>query len=113
MKKKNENYLERIPVRREDIGFETDADGKVTLLIENKGVFNKIAQKFFKKPRISYVHLDEMGSFIWPLISGDKNIIEIAKEVEAKFGDTANPLYARLAKFFQILESYGFISWNK
>ena len=77
MKKKiKENYLEKIPVRAE-IEWETDSDGNVTLHIENKGVMNKIAQVLFKKPKVSYIHLDEMGSFIWPLIDGEKNILEI------------------------------------
>ena len=115
MKNKNiskENYLERIPKRAEHFNWSQSADGIVTLEIENKGAFNRIAQKFFKKPRISYVHLDEMGSFIWPLIDGEKSILEIGEYVETHFGEKANPLYERLAKYFQILESYGFINWN-
>ncbi len=115
MKKKNvisENYLERIPVRNESICWSKDEKGIVTLEIENRGLFNKIAQKFFKKPKISFVHLDETGSFVWPLIDGEKTIIAIGKYVEAEFGEKANPLYERLAKYFQILESYGFIKFN-
>ena len=64
MKKRiDENYLERVPVRG-DFKWSADDENKVTIEIENKGFFNRIAQKFFKKPKISYVHLDEMGSFI-------------------------------------------------
>lgn len=111
MKKKSaevQNYLERIPIRNEKFAW-SDDNGKITLEIENKGVWNKIAQKLFKKPKISYVHLDEMGSFIWPLLDGEKNIIDIGKKVEENFGDEAKPLYERLAKYFQILESYNFV----
>ena len=115
MKKKqqiiNENYLERVPKRPDNFTFTVSDDGIVTLNIENKGVFNKIAQKLFKKPKTSYVHLDEMGSFIWPVMDGKMDIIEIGKLVEEKFGDAANPLYERLAKYFQILDSYGFVEW--
>ena len=116
MKKKNvisENYLENKPLKNEKIGWSVDEKGMVTLEIENKGVFNRIAQKLLKKPKISYVHLDETGSFVWPLIDGEKDIIAIGKAVDAKFGEKAHPLYERLAKFFQILESYGFISLKK
>lgn len=111
MKKKDnkQNYLEHIPVHKEEIGWSTDAEGKVTLEIENKGVFNRIAQKVFKKPKISYIHLDELGSFVWPLIDGEKNITAIGVPVKEHFGEKAEPLYERLAKFFQILESYGFV----
>ena len=110
--KKSENYLERKPLRKESIGWKTEENGFVTLEIENKGVFNRIAQKLFKKPKISYVHLDEMGSFVWPIIDGEKDITEIGKMVKEHFGEKAEPLYERLAKYFQILESYGFISFK-
>lgn len=107
--KQKENYLEKIPVRSEKIAWSTDENGIVTLEIENKGIFNTIAQKVLKKPRISYVHLDATGSFVWPLIDGEKNIEELGKYVEEKFGEEAYPLYERLAKYFQILDSYGFL----
>ena len=116
MKNKNansENYLERKPVRAPGIDWSTDDQGKVTLEIENKGVFNRIAQKLFKKPRVSNIHLDDMGSFVWPIIDGNKTITDIGVEVDEHFGEKAQPLYPRLAKYFQILESYGFIQWNK
>lgn len=111
--KKKENYLERHPDRPDWIEWFADEKGIVTLTIENKGVFNKIAQKLLKKPKTSYIHLDEMGSFVWPLLDGKKTIIDIGEIVEERFGDEAKPLYERLAKYFQILESYGFIKWNE
>ena len=121
MKRKNlkgesvisENYLERCPMRADYIVWSADEEGKVSLQIENKGVFNKIAQTLLKKPKVSYVHLDEMGSFIWPLLDGQKTILELGEEVEKEFGEKAQPLYERLAKYFQILESYGFVEWGE
>ena len=110
--KNNDNYLEKVPKKAQHISWSAK-DDKVTLEIENKGVFNRIAQVLFKKPKISYVHLDEMGSFLWPLIDGEKNLIDLGKYVEIQFGDKAQPLYPRLAKYFQILDSYKFISWNE
>ena len=116
MKKKkeiiSENYLERIPVPNGNLRWKSDEDGKITLLIENTGFFNKMAQKFFKKPKTTFVHLDDMGSFIWPLMDGERDIIEIGKLVQGHFGEAANPLYERLAKFFKVLESYNFIEWK-
>ena len=119
-----ENYLEKTPIRNADIVFDliddgsTDQSGKiwkadesgaVTLEIENKGVFNKIAQKLLNKPKVSYIHLDELGSFVWQITDGEKTIVDIGKEVEERFGDAANPLYERLAEYFRILDSYGFV----
>ncbi len=115
MKKKNvisKNYLEKIPERNPLIKWSQTDDKKVTLEIENTGFFNRIAQKVFKKPKISYVHLDETASFVWPLIDGEKDIILLGEDVKAEFGEKAEPLYERLAKFFQILESYNFIMFK-
>ncbi len=108
----SENYLEKIPVRNENITWKQDDENKVTLEIENTGFFNKIAQKFFKKPKVSYVHLDENGSFLWPLLDGEKSILELGVLVKEHFGEKAEPLYERLAKYFQILESYKFIEFR-
>lgn len=111
MKNKSENYLERVPCRA-DIEWKCDENGIVTLEIENKGFFNKMAQKILKKPKITYIHLDETGSFVWPEIDGKRDIAAIGEVVEKKFGEKAQPLYERLAKYFQILESYGFVHFK-
>ena len=90
MKKKRvilENYLERIPIRPDTIRWSAHADGKVTLQIENRGAFHWLAQKLFLKPKTSYVHLDEMGSFVWPLLDGEKSIMDLGRDVEETFGD--------------------------
>ncbi|MBQ8057818.1 MAG: PqqD family protein [Ruminococcus sp.] len=113
MKKKKvieENFLDKIPVHKEGLGFSTDDNGIVTLETENKGVVNKIAQVILRKPKISYIHLEEFGSFIWPLIDGKKSIYEIGEKVQEHFGEKANPLYERLATYFQMLERYGFVN---
>lgn len=115
MKKKNvitKNYLEGIPLKNPALNWSADEEGLVTLEIENTGLFNRIAQKIFKKPEISYVHLDEMGSFVWPLMDGEADLVKIGKHVKEHFGEKAEPLYERLAKYFQILESYNFILWK-
>ncbi len=111
-KENNANYLDKIPVRNEKIGWSKDGDGIVTLEIENTGLFNRIAQKLFKKPKVSFVHLDELGSFVWPLIDGKSDITAIGKTVDEHFGEKAHPLYERLAKYFSILNSYGFVSFK-
>lgn len=117
MKKKKtvipKNYLEKIPLRSEKVDWKTEADGKITLEIENTGWANRIAQKLFGKPKVSFVHLDEMGSFLWPKLNGEMNIIELGRLVEEEFGEKANPLYERLARYFQILESYHFIAFKE
>ena len=113
MKKSTENYLERRPCRVKGLTWTADEEGIVTLAIENKGIMNRIAQKIFRKPKISYIHLDELGSFLWQRLDGTKTLIDLGKEVEEQFGEKAHPLYERLAKYVQILDSYHFVMWNE
>ena len=111
--KNKENYLDKKPLRCENIRWKSDNEGIITLEIDNTGFFNRLSQKLFKRPPVSFVHLDELGSFVWPVMDGKKTITEIGVLVEEAFGEKAHPLYERLAKYFQILESYRFIEFNK
>ena len=108
-----ENSLEKIPSRKEGINWSKDQNNLVTIEMENKGVANRIAQKLLKKPKISYIHLEEFGSFIWQLTDGKRDILSIGKEVREHFGDKAEPLYERLAQYILTLESNGFIYFVK
>lgn len=100
-------------MRPDRIKWSADKEGIVTLDIENTGFFNRVAQKFFKKPKVSHVHLDKMGSFVWPLLDGEKDIVAIGVLVKQHFGEEAEPLYERLAKYFQVLDSYSFVEWKE
>lgn len=112
MKKTNENYLEKVPIISPALNHSSNQNGIVTLEQENTGIVNHMAQKLFKKPKISYIHLDEFGSFVWLCIDGEKNLLQIGEDVKARFGDNAEPLYPRLAQYFQTLENYRFISFK-
>lgn len=107
----NINYLDLIPRRNEALKWHRDLKERVILEIENTGIMNTIAQKVFGKPRFTKVHLDAQGTFIWPLIDGEKTVADIAALVKAEFGDKAEPLYPRIVKYFQIVESYNFIEF--
>lgn len=111
--KKSENYLDRIPIRTEHIHWSIEESGLVTLDVENKGVFHRFAQRFFHKPKVSHIHLDPMGSFVWCLIDGSRDILSLSALVKEQFGEEASPLYERLSKYFHILNSYGFITFKK
>ena len=105
------NYLDLIPVRAEELQWFTDRRDRIVLKVENTGLFNKIAQKVFNKPQFTKVHLDQQGTFIWPLIDGERTVADIAALVKDEFGEAAEPLYPRIVKYFQIVESYHFIKF--
>ena len=115
MKKKSKkktadiNYLDLIPEKSSSLKWHTDLKERVILEVENTGIMNKIAQSLFNKPRFTKVHLDANGSIIWPLIDGKRTVADIALLVKEQFGEAAEPLYPRIIKYFQIVESYHFI----
>ncbi|MBQ5430096.1 MAG: PqqD family protein [Lachnospiraceae bacterium] len=107
-------YKTYVPVISEKIHhWEKDENGDVTLFVENRGIMNTVMQKLMKKPRFSQIHLDAVGSFIWPRLDGETDLKTIAGAVEEQFGEKVHPLYERLLKFFEIVESYDFITWKK
>jgi hypothetical protein len=106
------NYLDLIPIRNESLRWHRDLRERLIIEVENKGVFHRIAQKLFHKPRYTKVHLDGFGTFLWPLLDGNRTVMELAEMVKAEFGEKAEPLYPRLVKYFQIMESYGFVKFT-
>ena len=84
----------------------------IVLILTNKGFFHGIARILFHRPRISKIHLDEMGNFIWPLLDGTRSVYEIGRLVEERFQDKAKPLYERLVQYLELLREYGFITFD-
>ncbi len=109
-RKKNNNYLVRIPCINEGISWEADEKGIVTLCIENKGIMKRLTQLLLSKPRRSYIHLDEKGSLVWSRIDGKRDILSIVENVKAE--DDVELHYHQAAKYFSILHSYGFIKYK-
>ncbi len=109
-RKQQKNFLDLIPERAEGLVWTRDDEDIVVLDVENTGVFNRIAQKFFKRPKVTKVHMEAFGSFLWPLIDGERTVKELADLLKERFGEEAEPLYPRVVKYMQIMESYHFIS---
>lgn len=109
-KNKKDNFFELIPHRNNAIDFEIDNCGLVTMIFHNKGVINKLAQLLFNQPPISYIHLDEIGSYIWVLMDGKSTVYDIAKLVNERFGKSVEPLYIRLTGYMYTLLKSGYIS---
>lgn len=117
MKKKNKgkvNFLDFVPMRVQNQKFQEKEDGTIVMVVERKSMYDKIAHCLRKKtPKCSYYTLDVLGSFVWQQIDGTKDVYEIGCLVKDEFGEDAEPLYERLAKFIQILEMNRFVEYRK
>ncbi|NBH14403.1 PqqD family protein [Lachnospiraceae bacterium] len=105
--------MDFIPVCNPAYTWDADKKGNVTVHMVNKGFYNWIAQKFFKRPRISHISLDEYGSYVWRQMNGKRNVYDISKLVSAQFGEQAEPVVPRLVKYIQILYQNKFIGYIK
>ena len=104
------NYMECVPVRSEDRPWRLTEDGRVEVDMENKGFYHTLAQKFFKKPRISHIALDEYGSMVWQNIDGKNNIYDIVHIMESAFPKEKNRMLDRVVTYMATLQRSGFIS---
>ncbi len=111
-KKKAENFLDYIPKRNKLYDWEINTKKHVEVAVINRGLYNRIAQLIFHKPKISKIELDEFGSFIWQEMDGTKSIYEIGTHVKDKFGKKAEPLYERLCEYIKTLHNNRFIVYE-
>ena len=104
-----DNFVDYVFEHTPDLVFTCSDEGVVTVEMENKGFTNKVAQRFFKQPKVSHIKLEGMGSFIFTCIDGKRSVYDIGKLVHDKFGDEAEPLYERLSVYMKKLEEVGFV----
>lgn len=109
MSKKQENYLDYIPKHNSRFPFRKKENNRIEVKVHNVGLFNRIAQLVFRRPKYSYIELDDFGSFIWEQIDGQRSIYQIGALVKERFGEDAEPLYDRITQFFHILRKNCFI----
>lgn len=107
--KNEQNYLDFVPSIVPELVWKVDKDHMVVVDMQNTGFYNRLAQRFFHRPKVSHIKLDELGSFIWNQIDGKRTVYDISELVKARFGDKAEPLLGRLVRFLEILKTQKWI----
>ena len=108
MAKKTVNFFELVPqIIRE---WEENEDGRIS--VKQPRFFNKLAKKIIephlKKSHVN-VRLDEHGSFVWLLCTGEYNMAEIADKFNEKF--SCDDGAERLDIFMKYLEKCDMIEY--
>lgn len=98
-----------VPLRSESIDWSADGNGFVTITMENGGFFNKALQLLMNKPKRSFIHLDEKGSFFWLKADGSHTLGEIAFGSAERFGEAPDMSLAAAERFLKILCGCKFI----
>ncbi len=110
MKRIDESY---VPLRSESIDWTADENGLVTITMENSGLFDRVLQLLMKKPKRSFIHLDEKGSFFWQEADGSHTLGEIALGSAERFGEAPDISFTAAERFLEILCGCGFYSYRK
>jgi hypothetical protein len=97
------NLLDVRPLRLAK--WETTDDGKVVVLVPKfknpflvKWVLPVLAKPYFR------IKLDAIGSVIWKQCDGTTPVSAIMETLRATFGETVEPVDARITSFFNHLE---------
>lgn len=86
------------------------AEGNIVILdVENKGFYNRIAQKFFGQPKISHISLDKYGSILWQLLEGENTVFQIVKKMEDAFPSEKDKMLNRVITFLHTLQMNKYI----
>ncbi len=108
-KKVSENYLTSIPLVAKENKWHEKEEGIIEIDMEHKGFYAAIAQRFFKKPKVSHVALDRYGSRLWKLIDGNNTVLDIVSEMEKSFPNEKDRMLDRVVTFMATLQSNNFI----
>lgn len=112
MAKEKVNLLHQIPTLKDKLQVTKEND-KSYLLVARNNPIEKIAIRFFKQKAFRKIQLDAEGEFILSRINGQKNVLELEAEFNEAFGNEDEMSLARLVRFLQIVESYGWLSFEK
>lgn len=107
--KRNNNYLDYVPVKVEKVSSRETEYGRTQLIIPRNSILERILGKVVYIPKKYYVDLDLLGSFVWNSIDGNRTIYEISQMVRSNFEGEAEPLYERLIEYFIILKNNKFV----
>ena len=115
IKKLSSNYMDIVFVRSEGFpwrkkeGSDGQTQGFVEIDMENRGFFNRIAQKFFKRPRISHISLDKYGTELWLALDGKATVNDVLLKMKKAFPEESEKMLNRVVQFLATLERTGFI----
>ena len=112
MKKKADNFVDYIPKHNSLYEYRENEQGNIEVKMINRGLFNRIAQIFFRRPKVSWIELPGMGSFVWRQMDGKKTVYEIGQEMKKAYGDEVEPLYEKLCTYIKSLHNMCFIVYE-
>lgn len=108
---KLDNYLLYIP-KKKHREWELKED-KVLLVFHHDRWIERLMRWLVKKPYVSDITLDDVGSKVWLAIDDTRTVFEIAQKLLEEYGPSFDPDYKRVTLFLNYLNKKGWISFAR
>ncbi|HEY8892047.1 MAG TPA: PqqD family protein [Clostridium sp.] len=108
---KQDNFLLYVPKKKHET-WEI-REGKVYLIFNHDKIIEKFVRWLVRKPNVSDMALDELGSTVWLLIDGKATVNDIGNKIEEKFGPSCKPVFERLIMYVRYLNRRGWIAFDR
>jgi hypothetical protein len=110
-KTKEDNFMLYIPKRKHE-SFEVKKD-IVKLIFYHDKLIERFVRWLVKKPLVSDMELDKVGSKVWLLIDGESSVFDIGQRLINEFGKSCEPAYDRLIMYLRYLNKKGWICFER
>jgi hypothetical protein len=109
-----QEILAAIPVRNSLVEWETNDEEEVVLKIPRReDRAGRIMQRVFVAPPFKQVVLDELGSDVWHLCTGENDVDTIVKSLARKYKLGRREVELSLANYLRTLAQRGYIGLAK
>jgi len=109
-----QEILAAVPIRNSLIEWEINAQDEVVLKIPGRADrVGRILHRFFVAPSFKQVALDEVGSDVWQLCTGENNVDTIVRTLAKKYKLGRREVELSLANYLRTLAQRGYIGLAK
>ena len=105
-----ENYLDKVPQKNIDWG--ADDSGRIYIIKEKTR--SKLLMKLinlFEKDHYFHINFDDVGTAVWKLIDGKRDLYQIGLELKKQFGKELVQVENRVSIFCAMLQRNKFITY--
>ena len=91
-----------------------EVDGRIVLLRPEPTTrgLRGFLDRFFHRMSAQRIRLDEVGSFAWSLLDGQRTVAEVGEAMRREFGDQVEPVEERLGRLVWLMRKEGFLAYT-
>ena len=109
-----QEILSAVPVRNSLVEWETNEHEEVVLRVPRRqDRLGRLLHRVFVAPPFKQVVLDEVGSDVWQLCTGENNVDAIVKSLSKKYKLSRREVELSLASYLRTLAQRGLIGLTK